>query len=239
MKTQRLKLTKAEDQEYRARLLRLKQLGIPIGCSDDASPEPDRLVLEQIQPEFARLHELPLGAVAVVAPAKITVATSGILITDRGMTTPWDDCLLDLGDPKEWESYQDVIDGLLPYSPTVLNDWLTSGLPLRPRQVEGVIIANGFISVPPECHDETLVTVELLLRDERRNDFCFDFRVRVDRSVKRMYERRQRERSERARLTKRVGLYEPAAGQTGNQKNVLPEEQQASREHDAKLPKSN
>ena len=73
----------------------------------------------------------------------MTVAISGILITDREMITPWDDDYpLDLGDPEEWESYRDVIDGLLPLSPTVLNDCLTNGLPLPRRQVEGVIIAQ-------------------------------------------------------------------------------------------------
>ena len=239
MTTQRSRLSKTEYQEYRARLLRLKQLGTPIGSADDPSPEPDRLILEQIQPAFARLYELPSGAAAVVVPARMTVLTSGILITAREMTTGLDDWPLDFSDPNEWPYYQDVIGGLLPYSPAVLNDWLTSGLPLRPRQVEGVIIANGWISVPPECHDETLVTVKLLLWDERSNEICFEFEVRVDRSLKRMYERRQRERSELVRLTKRVGLYEPAAGQTGNQKNVSPEERQASREHDAELRRPN
>ena len=50
MPTQKLKLTETEDQEHRARLMRLKKLGIPIGCADDPSPEPDRLTVEQIQP---------------------------------------------------------------------------------------------------------------------------------------------------------------------------------------------
>ena len=238
MATHKSKFTETEDQEHRARLMRLQQLGIPIGSADDPSPEPDRLTVEQIQPEFARIYDLPSGAVAVVALARMTVAISGILITDREMITPWDDDYpLDLGDPETWESYRDVIDGLLPLSPTVLNDCLTNGLPLPRRQVEGVIIANGWISVPPECHDETHVTVELFLRDERRNEFCFKFGVRVDRSVKHKYERRQRDR--RVGAPKRVGLYESAAGQPENQKNVLPEERQASREHDAELRRPN
>ena len=221
MPVRKSRLTKIERQEYRARLLRLKGRSIPIGSADDPSPEPDRLILEQIQPGFARLYELPSGEAAVVVPARITVLTSGMVITDHEITTGLDDWPLDFSDPNEWPYYQDVIGGLLPYSPALLNDWLTSGLPLRSRQVEGVIIANGWISVPPECHDEKLVTGELLLRDERSNEICFKFAVRVDRSLKRMYERRQRE--SRERLTKR-GLFGPAAGQPGNQKNALREE---------------
>ena len=101
---------------------------------------------------------------------------------------------------------------------------LTPEVPLRQRQVQGVIVAEGWTSVPPECHDESLVTVELLLRDERRNELCFEFGVRVDRSVKRKYERRQRERHERMRSTKGGGRYGPAGGQFGDQKSVSPEE---------------
>jgi len=205
MTRQKLKLT---DQECRARLLRLKQLGIPIGSAADPSPEPDRLILEQIDHEFARLYELPSGAIAVVVPARMTVLTPGMLIMDRGMTTPWDDCLLELEDPEEWESYKDVIDWLRPLSPKVLNRWLTSGIPLRPRQLEGVILANGWREVPPRCHDETLVKVELLLWDERRNEIRVEFGVRVDRTLLRKYERQLAERRESAPLTKRRGLFE-------------------------------
>jgi hypothetical protein len=229
MTTKKSRLSRTEYQEYRARLLRLKQLGTLIGSADDPSPEPDRLILEQIQPAFAKLYELPSGEAAVVAPTRMTVLISGMLITKCEMTTGLDDWPLDFSDPSEWQYYKDVIEALLPYSPLVLNNRLTSGLPLRPRQVEGLIIANGWISALPKCHDETLVPVKLLLRDERSNEVCFEFEVRVDRSLKRRYERRQRERSGRVRLTKRGGLYQSAAGQTGNQKNVSPEERQDSR----------
>jgi hypothetical protein len=223
MTTRKLRLTKTEDQQHRARLLRLEQMGIPIGCADDASPEPDRLILEQIQHGFARIYELPSGAVAVVVPAKMTVLNAGILITDLEMTTGLDDYPLDLSDPTEWPYYQDVVAGLPCLPPTILNHQLTGALPLRPCRVEGVIFANGWSSVPPECHDETIVRMELFLWDERRNEICVDFGARVDRSLKRKYEW-LRERREVAPLTKRRGLYEREGGQLGDQKSVSPEE---------------
>jgi len=98
----------------------------------------------------------------------------------------------------------------------------TTEVPLRPRQAQGVIVAEGWTSAPPELPDETLVKMELSLLDERNNELRFNFGVRVDRSLMRKYERRQRERRERTRLTKRGGLFE--RGQLGDQKSVSPEE---------------
>lgn len=205
MTRQKLKLT---DQECHARLLHLKQLGITIGPAADPSPEPDRLILEQIDHEFARLFELPSGAIAVLVPARMTVLSSGILITDLEMTTAFDDWPLDLTHPEEWHAYKDVIDWSPSLPTKVLNHMLTKGLPLRHCQVEGVIVANGWSVVPPQYHDETLVRAELLLMDERRNEICVEFGVRVDRILMRKYERKLSERRESARLTKRRGLFE-------------------------------
>jgi hypothetical protein len=237
MPTQKLKLTNTEDQEYRTRLSRLEKMDIQIGHAGDPSHEPDGITLEQIEHEFARIYELPSGAVAVVVPAKMIVLKPGILITDVAMMTPWDDFPLDLSDPEGSLFYKDLIGGLYHFPPRLLNPWLKREVPLRPRQVEGVIVAHGWSSFPSKYHDESLVTVELLLRDERRNELCFDFGVRVDRSVKRKYERRQRERREFARSTKGGGLYERKGGQPGDQKSVSPEEAikqpHASGEHDA------
>lgn len=86
------------------------------------------------------------------------------------------------------------------------------------------------------------VTVELLLADERDNEMCFAFRVRVDRSLKRRYEQQQRERQERVRLTKpRGGLYD--GGQLGDQKSVSPtgavQPRHPSGDDDAELKKPN
>jgi hypothetical protein len=83
---------------------------------------------------------------------------------------------------------------------------------------------TGYIPVPPECHDETLVTVKLLLMDERRNELSFGFGVRVDRSVMRKCERQQRERRAFAQSTKGGELFEPKRGQSGDQKSVSPGE---------------
>ena len=224
MPTQRLTLNATEEQAYRARLSRLEKLGIPVGCAVDPRHEPDRLTLEQTPDEPARIYELPSGEVAVVVPAKMIVLKSGILITEVAITTPWEDFPLDLWDPAESPHYKDLIGGLCQFPPAVLNPWLERSVPLRPRQVEGVIVAHGYVSVPPECHDETLVTVKLLLQDERRNELSFGFGVRVDRSVIRKCERRQRERRELARVAKGCGLFEPKGGQLRDHKSVLREE---------------
>lgn len=242
MPTKQSRLTKTEDQEYRARLVRLGKMGLTIGSAGHPLPAPDRIILEQISQDFGRIYDLPSGAVAVVAPAKLNIPISGIVPTDCVMMIPWDDFPLELSDPNESKYYQTLIDDL-PHHPTeLLNRWLTSKTSLRCRQAEGVIVAEGWTRFPPELHDEMPVTVELLLADERDNEMCFAFRVRVDRSLKRRYEQQQRERQERVRLTKpRGGLYD--GGQLGDQKSVSPtgavQPRHPSGDDDAELKKPN
>jgi len=224
MPTHKSRLTKPENQENRTLLSRLAELKIPIGPGGNASPEFDWLVLEQTEDEWATIYELPLREVAVVLPAKMIVARSGKLITAAAMMTPWEDQPLELNDLEGRPYYRDLIGGLYRYPPILLNDWLTGEVPLRTGKVEGVILAYGYIPVPPKCHDETLLTVKLLLVDERRNELSFEFGVRVDRSVIRKCERRQRERRKFAQSVRGRGLFEPKGGQLRDQKSASREE---------------
>jgi hypothetical protein len=237
MPTQTSRLNKTKDQEYRARLSRIKNMGIPVGRAVDPLREPDRLMFEQTESELSSIYELPLGEGAVVVPARMTILPPGTLITAAAMMVPWEESHIDLWDDLENPYYRYLVGMLYHQPPTFLNDRLTSGVPLRPRQVEGVIIAHGSISVPPRCHDGTLVTVQLILEDERRNKLRFDFRVGLDRSVVHKWEKRHRERLERARSIKGGGLYAPKRGQPGDQKRVSRGEAikppHASGEHDA------
>jgi len=217
MTKQRFTLT---NQESSDRLSRLERLGVPIGSAADRSPEPERLIFEQIPQEFARLYELPSGEVGVVVPARMTVLISGMLITNYEITTILDEFPLDLSDPDEWQNYPAMIDTLCSERP-LLNRYLTSSLPLRPCQVEGVIVANGWSVVPPQWHDNTTLRVKLCLQDERRNEIPFEFRVQLDRSLKRAYERKQARRRESMPLRRRgAGLFAPAAGPLGDPTSV-------------------
>jgi hypothetical protein len=109
--------------------------------------------------------------------------------------------------------------------------------------VQGVIIAEDWTSIAHKWHEETLVAVELLLRDERRNEYHVDFRARVDRSLQRKYERRQQERRAVLRSSKREGLYAREGGQLGDRKSVSPGEavspHDVSGERDGEIPKPN
>jgi hypothetical protein len=107
-----------------------------------------------------------------------------------------------------------------------------------------VIVADGWTSIPPEYPDELPIKMEVLLRDERRrNEFYFEFEVRLDRSLKRKYERGLRERRERMGSTERSGLFGPARPQPGAQKSVSMEEpiilRGANGQDDRKLHKPN
>jgi hypothetical protein len=221
MPTQKQWLTKTERQQYQSRLTWLEQMGIPIGHAVDCPPEAERITFDQTQYEIAKLYELPWGEVAVLVPAKMSVLKSGVLIREVAVKTPWDNWPLELWASEDSPYYQDVIRSLYHFPPTVLNPWLEPEVPLRPRQTEGVIIAGGYVNVPAECRDEALVKVDLLLRDERHNEFCFDFGVEVDRRYMREYERRRPQRQlELARSTGGGGLFAPASGPPGDQKRV-------------------
>jgi hypothetical protein len=193
---------KLADEDFRARLLRLEQLGVPVGPVADPSPEPDRLILKQTDEGIARLYELPSGEIGVVIPVEITVLTSGVLIIDRELTTSLDDFPLEFTD-SDWGFYASVIDEQ-PYSAQNLNYLLTSGQPLRPCQTRGIIIANGWSKIPPNCRENMQLKVELFLRDERRNEICSEFVVRLDRILKLKYERKQEIRRDRLRSTGRA-----------------------------------
>ena len=192
---------KMDDREFRARLLRLKQLGVTVGPVANLSHEPERLILKQTDDGSATLYELPSGELAVVIPIEITVLMSGVLIIGRDLTTSLDDFPLDFTDP-EWGHYESVID-VYPYPAKNLNCLLTSGLPLSPRQARGVLIANGWSKIPPQYHDNVQLKVQLLLMDEKRNEICSEFVVLLDRTLKRIYERKQAIRRGGARSTGR------------------------------------
>ncbi len=216
MPTRKSRLTKTEDQENRNSLSQLEGMGIPIGRPLDRLHEPDWITLEQTGYELAGIYELLLNEVVVVVPAKMTIQKSGILVTHIALITPWENWSLDLCDPEESLYYENLIVGFCHLPAAVLNRWLISELPLRRRQVEGVIIAHGYTSVPRECHDQSRVTVELLLRDERRKEFSFDFKVEVDRRVTRKYEKREREYRALPQSA-RGGLFEPLRAQPAEQ----------------------
>jgi hypothetical protein len=93
--------------------------------------------------------------------------------------------------------------------PTILNRWLKSEVPLRPRRVEGVILAEGWTSFPDEYQHDMPVALKLLIEDEKHHQLTFDFEVRVDRSVKRRYEQRLQKYYQSIRQTQPLGQIIP------------------------------
>jgi hypothetical protein len=210
MPTRRLRLSKAEMEEHRTRLLRLKRMGIQVGCPGDPLPQAGTITLEETDYEEGRLWDLPFGKVLIIVSAKLTVLGSGILIADAEMTIPWDDSPLDLSEPEALDYYQDqhLISSLYHSSPNILNCWLMHHVPIRPRQEEGLIVATGRSPVPATCEYPVLIPVKLLLRDQRGNELHFDFGAELDRSAKRKHEWQQGMRSKSALSTKRVPIFQ-------------------------------
>jgi hypothetical protein len=213
MSYRKTKLNRTEKAESLRYLRQLLAEGVDVEIPSawiDPPPDPDRLTLEQIHHTVtASIYDLPSSAVAIVLPACMTVLKAGLLIGDVTIMTPWDDFLLELIEPGESFVNEYLMGGVLPEpSPTILNGWLRSRVPLRPRRIEGVILAEGWTNIPAECQDEMPVTIKLSIEDERHNRLSFDFEVCIDRTLKRRYEREQKKYFQSIQVSE-GGLFEP------------------------------
>jgi hypothetical protein len=206
------RFSRAENAEFVLCLQQLQAEGIDVEIPSawiDPPPDPDRLTLDQIHDGTAKIYDLPSHAILIVIPARLSVLKSGILFTDVSLKIPWEDCPLELNEPGQELTFDKLTRGTLPdLLPTILNRWLKSEVPLRPRCVEGVILAEGWTSFPTDYRDGMPVAVNLLLEDERHNKINFEFEVRIDRSLKRTYERKQKQYFRSIQVPK-GGLFEP------------------------------
>jgi hypothetical protein len=153
MPIRKSRLTRTEEDQLRARLSQLKQIGIRVGRVGDHLPtEPERFSLEQIGPNyFARVHELDDGNVAVAVPAKLIIRKSGFITTEARLILSWCDSEINLDnvpyDKAFLEGIMPVLEGL---PPRILNrEFIGRRVPLRPCQAEGVIIGIGYGPCPP------------------------------------------------------------------------------------------
>jgi hypothetical protein len=131
-----------------------------------------------------------------------------MLVTDVSLKIPWEECPLELNEPRQELTFEKLMRDTLPDPlPTSLNRWLKSEVPLRPRRAEGVILAEGSTFFPAEYQHDMPVRVQLLIQDGKQHQLTFDFEVRVDRSVKHRYEQRQQKYYQSFRLTQPPGQF--------------------------------
>jgi hypothetical protein len=199
MRTRIRQLTIAQSEEHLRHLSRLSAMGIAVGSNRDLLPrsaQPGQFRLQQGEVDLATIFALPGNGFIFVAPARLVVLSSGLMITDFEMAAPWDELPLELEDPEHFTFYNDVVAGLYPLPPTILNPWLTGARPFSRHLREGLIVARGQRSVPSECRDHALLQLQLLLWDAFHNEYCFTLRGHVTRALKAKYERR----AQRARV---------------------------------------
>jgi hypothetical protein len=166
MPTRQHRLSTREQAEHRKICNKLHNLGIEVNAGTTSEPT-QRFTLEATHADFARVHDLPNGSVAVTLPAKLTILNS-VMITDALVLPEWDDCSLDLEEPHEHLYFNNFIEDFPSYRPKILNDLLVGRThPLERCQCEGLIIAIGWSRVPPTYSDEKLVKFQVRLRDER------------------------------------------------------------------------
>jgi hypothetical protein len=196
MPTRIRKGTIAETQENRRRLSRLREMGVDVGSDDALLPQfqaRKRLRLEPVDEEPATIFTLPAGnGYIFVARAKLIALASRVLILDYEMTAPWDDFPLELEGPESLPSYRDIVADVYPKPVTILNPWLMGTHSLDRCQREGLIIARGLRPVPPECAERSRLDIELSLLDENEDELRFEFRGRLNHTLKILYERQLR-----------------------------------------------
>jgi hypothetical protein len=223
MPRQILRFTRGEQEEYRKRLRSLQEMGVPAGSVSESSPKPNPLTLTQVWHGLARVYELPSNRITVALYATLVVLNPGAMIGDSLLVVPWDDFALDLDDFEATPYYEEILQGSPEWPPTILNRWLTGELPLSRGRRAGVIVATGKSEVPARLHDETSVSLKLYVADEQDEELCFEFRARMDRSLKRKYERQSQERLQALQSTKRTGLFGPAQTETRSQARATQE----------------
>ena len=207
------RLNQREASEYSAAVLRLRQMGVAVGkagvfAQKTASRLQRNLTVEQTDPEFATIYDLPGVALAVVIPAKLLVLGSGVLIVEAEMTVPWHPLPLELEEPEHHAFFDRVIAGLIPCPPKLLYRRLTGKQNLYRGQWEGVIVGMGYSSVPLRYEEGAQAPVTLSLWDERDNKLRFTFHASVNRVFKERYEREQ---AKWRRSHKRIPLFSEEA----------------------------
>ncbi len=194
MPTRTLRLSRAEAEVHRRRLLRLGEMGISTDYNGDFLCEDTGEVggdfeLHQIDPCLAQVFVLP-GELAVKVRASLLVRAGGTLITASEMAIPWYSVSLDLSDPEDSPFYRDMISDEIPFPPVLLNPYLTGESPLRHGRRDGLIFAMGSLPAPPNIPLQ-IVPVELVLQDDAGNDYCFNFEARLNHALKAKHERRK------------------------------------------------
>jgi hypothetical protein len=209
----KLRLSRREALEYSAAISRLRQMGVAVGKAGDfsqktASRLQRNLIVEQIDPEFATIYDLPGIALAIVIPAKLLITGSGILIVRAEMRVPWDPTPLELEDPECHAFFDRVITGLIPCPPKLLNSRLTGKRNLHRGQREGVIVGTGHSSVPPRYEEGASVSIMLSLWDEQGAESSITLHADVNRVYKQRYDHEQ---AEWRRSHKRIPIFSPEA----------------------------
>jgi hypothetical protein len=203
----RERMTIAEAKENRTRLQRLREIGIVTGAAGDLSAKPHRFRLQQTDSDFGRVYTWPNGGVVAVVFARLTVLESGVMITDSQMIGQWDEFPLDLSDVREHRLFSEIAPDI-PHQASILNDLLVGRpTPLRLCQPEGAVIAIGWTDKLRAYRDQTFLTMELQLMDERDYETHWRFEGRLDRTFEHKYERHLERTHQITRVQQRGGLY--------------------------------
>jgi hypothetical protein len=173
-------LTRNERQNYRRHLQGMRDTGVAVGDEGDFLPSDEVLLLEQLDRAEAAIFALPLGFV-FVAPVRLTIPRSTVLIDDFEMTASWNNAPLKVDGPEHFSFYSDLIRHFHALPSVVLNSWITGERPLRRHRIDGLLLCESYVPIPSEYRHGSVHTLELSLWDDGGNCSSFSLEGCVDR----------------------------------------------------------
>jgi len=189
------KLSKDQLNEYVSNIERLRAMGVEVGSDQALLRVPmtrEKLRLEQLENGPAYFYAMPGEGFIFVAALRLTVLTSNFLTDRCCLIAPWERMPLELDQPEDFLFYKDILAETESKHRRILNPCLLGDHSLRHGRKQGPLIAKGRQLIPPHYPEDLTLNVELLLSDERDNEFRFTISAQVSRRLKNLYELRQR-----------------------------------------------
>jgi hypothetical protein len=171
MPIRRLKLTKAEQIQDRARAEQLRASGVEIEISEGPKEQDRALEIVLAPPMDCTLYEFKSGMIGFAIRVRLSART-GMTIADCDISTKWDNQIV-------LQSYpNDLICNLGNVQferGEVLNHRIESGLQLRRNQlVEGYVLGTGLQRIPTACEDFATAPFEMVFFDQFGDGFRAD-----------------------------------------------------------------
>lgn len=163
------KLSRAKEAEYRERLRRLQAEGLEVEIPEEWQEDSPALDTVVGGPTENMVFESATGGIHYAALVRLVVERSGMILTDWGLSTDYDDQIV----PESFDDRDRVWKlGGREFSPCeVLNSQIERNLVLvRGRIIEGWLLATGVRPTPAHYSNFAAAPFRLILWDQFGNE---------------------------------------------------------------------